>query len=184
MVKKVDVSDHFVIKKETVDFIVVLLLGNIPQPLIAYLVMKFTDDLWPTFWWTILAMNGFYFVMWLLNAIIMTIAFKLYFSKRLSDHVYNQLVHFKFPAIMENALQYNDAESIYYEIANEMNYLPCNIRIRATSFYCEFINISPGIIAKSRLNKGHIAALKRYAKDYPDVIYDENCYELELDDLA
>jgi hypothetical protein len=173
MTKKVDASDHFIIKKETVDFIVVLLLGNIPQPLIAYLVMRFTDNQWGSFWWTILAINVFYFVMWLLNTIATAITFKLYFFKRLSDRVYNQLAHFKFPTITESALQYSDAESIYYEIANEMDYLPCIIRIRATSFYCEFTMACSGIIANTRLNKVHIAALKRYTEDYPDVIYSE-----------
>lgn len=183
MGKKIDTSDNFMIKKETIDFIVLMLAGFIPQPLVAYIAMEMTNEKWRFFWWVILAINALYFIMWLSRTLISSLTYKYYFKKRLVETVYKQLAHFKFPTIPKNALDYNNAEDIYYEMANEMEQLPCNIRIRATAFYCEFKQLGTSFIIHGRYNKAHMEALKKYSEDYPSIVYTGVYIDDDLDNI-
>lgn len=131
-----DTSDSYSIKKENVDYIVVFISSLIPQPLIAYVVMKVLNESWGAFWYTILAINGFQFVMWAVNTFITTIMYKMYFRKRLVENVYIELERMKFPT----AIYYpgkGDSDTYYYEIAYDSD-IPCNIRMKAAAFYNEF----------------------------------------------
>lgn len=162
-----DTSDSYSIKKENVDYIVVFISSLTPQPIIAYVVMKVLNESWDAFWYTILAINGFYFVMWTVNTFITTIMYRIYFRKRLVENVYIELERMKFPTANYYPGK-GDSNTYYYDIAYDSD-IPCNIRMKAAAFYNEFNTVGFGILAKMRLSKVHEEAIAKYFKDHPNI---------------
>jgi hypothetical protein len=174
-----DTSDYYTVKKETVDWVVMLLTAIIPQPFISFIVMKLLHEGWSVFWYTILAINTFQLVMWLTNTLVTTIMFRLYSRRRLSDMVYNELVRLKFPTGDYPGL--NVADVYYHEIACDSD-IPCNIRMKAAAFYNEMKTTNSGIIASMRLQKVHDEAIIKYFKNHPGITissyYDEEDFSI------
>jgi len=160
-------DDIYSVKKETVDYIVFFASSLIPQPLIAYIVMKVLNEDWGVFWYTIVAINVFQLIMWTVNTLITALMFKIYFKNRLVENVYNELIEYNFPTSDFNPGKGN-SDTYYFEIATDSD-IPCNIRIKATTYYNEFNAIGVGILANRRIHNIHEEALAKYFKDYPNI---------------
>jgi len=175
MGRSADNGDSFVIKKETVDLLLSIFIGAIPQPLIAYTVMKMNDEGWSLFWWVIAAINGFYLLMWIINTVIVEVFFKLYFKTRLVETAYKQLDAFKFPSLTIKSIENINPEDFYYELYEDES-LQCNVRIRAAIFYNEYraLTATGSFLAARRMNKAHREAMIRYANKYPERIYGDS----------
>jgi hypothetical protein len=159
-------KDFYQIDKEIVDWAILIGSSFIPQIAIAYLAKEFIGNgTWAVFWWSIAAMNGFYFIMWLFNTTVTSIMFKFYFKQRLSDRTYKDLVACDFPdpARLQEDMDYNiecDAEDYYYEVWKAENF-PCNLRVEAMAQYMSIVKIK-GFFALKRMRKAHRDALDRY----------------------
>jgi len=160
-------SESYSIKKVNVDYIIFFISSLIPQPLIAYVVMKVLDESWGAFWYAILAINGLQFVLWIVTTLITTIMYKIYFRKRLIENIYFELVRMKFPSDIYHPGK-GDSDNYYFEIANDDD-IPCNIRLKAAAFYNEFNVANLGILARMRLSESHDEAIARYFNDHPNI---------------
>lgn len=167
----VDTSENFVIRKDTVDILLLMLKNIIPELAIAYIVMKLYDGEWGLFWWVIAAMNGFYILMWAINTMITEISFRLYFRKRFADIAFSEFERLHFPAIMPGIIAIESPENIYAELAYNENY-PCDIRIKCAAYSVEYnnLNSSASYLAIKRINQSHRDALTRYSNKYPNYI--------------
>lgn len=166
-VKMNESSDCYIVKKETVDWIIMFLSAMIPQPFLSYIVMKVLDEGWTIFWYTILAINVFQFILWSANTLVSTVIFKLYSKRRLVETVYADLVRLKFPTD-DFFTGPADPDIYYYDVAiNDL--IPANIRMKAVAYYNEICSIHIGLLGKLRFKKVHGEALSKYFMEHPGI---------------
>ncbi len=159
--------DCYTIKKETVDWVVMLLSAMIPQSFLAYVVMRVLDEDWATFWYVILAINVFQFILWLVNTLVSTVVFRLYYKRRLVETVYDDLVQLKFPTD-DFFLGPDDPDLYYHDVAiNDL--IPVAIRLKSVAYYNELCSIHTGFLAKLRLQKVHREVLSKYFIERPGI---------------
>jgi hypothetical protein len=64
------------------DYVIVGVLGLIPDALIAFVAMKLTDDEWSTFWGVVIAFQAIYFLLWLKRTVWRSLVWRLYARRR------------------------------------------------------------------------------------------------------
>lgn len=166
-----DTKDYFVIHKETVDFVIVILVSLIPPVIIAGVAAIIIDEGWKYFWWGIAVINIFYFVMWLSRTVVNLVLYKIYFHKRAVEKIFNGLEKDEFPALPEGSFPIDDmtSEDVYLEYM-ACDSLPCNVRIKSAIYWFEYSSLKSkgSLLNMWSLNKAHRAALRKYAAKYPD----------------
>lgn len=160
-------SDCYTIKKETVDWVVMLFSAMIPQPFLAYIVMKVLDEGWAAFWYTVLAINIFQFILWLVNTLVSTVVFRLYYKRRLVETVYADLVRLKFPT--DEFFMGPDNPDLYYQDVAINDLIPATIRMKSVAYYNELCSIHTGFLAKMRFQNVHYEALSKYFIEHPGI---------------
>lgn len=160
-------SDCYTIKKETVDWVVMLLSAMIPQPFLAYIVMKVLNEGRAVFWYTIIAINVFQFILWSANTLLSTVVFRLYYKRRLIESVYADLVRLKFPT--DEFFMGPDDPDLYYQDVAINDLIPATIRMKAVAYYNELCSIHIGLLGKLRFQKVHHEALSKYFIEHPGI---------------
>lgn len=117
-------------RKVKSNILVMTVLGFIPDALLAFVVMKLTDDEWSTFWWVWIGLQVLYLLAWAKRAIWSSVVWRLWLRRRAGDEALGVLNVCRFPHPEPDE---EDIE-IYLTRIMEDEEQPVGVRIRAAEW--------------------------------------------------
>jgi hypothetical protein len=143
-------------------YVLNIVLGFVPDLIVAWAVMRLTDNEWSSFWITLVALQAIYFFFWFKQALWSWLLFWIIGKWQMARYLENFFIESRFPPPDEYTIDLED----YFSgmVANEE--LDCDVRIRAAfeNGTCNRMKVSQRYSMVMQINSASKIALKRYAK--------------------
>jgi hypothetical protein len=134
----------------------------VPDLLVAWAVMRLTDNEWSSFWITLVALQAIYFFLWFKQALWGWLLFWIVGKRQSAPYLENFFIENRFPPPDEYTLDLDD----YLSGITFNEELDCNTRIRAAyeNGALDGMKISRRYSMVMQLNSASKIAFRRYAK--------------------
>jgi len=141
---------------------ILIVLGWIPDALIAFIAMKLMDDEWSTFWWVLLAIQVLYFLNWAKKVAWGSLVWRLWLRRRLRDEALSILTACQFPKPEDGD---EDIQTFFTRLIDD-DEQPVGVRVRAAEWRATIHANSEqrGLLAGMRLHEAWGNALAAFAK--------------------
>lgn len=149
--------------KEISAFAITFVGGLIPEMLLSYFVMRLMGEGWSVFWFTYIAIQLFYLIVWLFRSIVSWVFYKFIWKTPLVESIYESLIERQYPNKGYCICDSGDVETFFEEMVFEPQ-LNIETRIHAASLSTRFnvLREFGNIQGLFRLQKATFIALKKY----------------------
>ena len=141
------------------DVVIAFVLGWLPDALVAFVVMKLTNDEWSTFWWVWLGIQVLYLLNWLKKTAWAWLVWRFWMRSRASSEAVTVLKSCNFPKPESDE---HDIESFFTRLMED-DQQPVPIRIRAAEWRAAIhTGTSQGLQNALQVHRAWADALEAY----------------------